>query len=176
MRRQLVVIGIVFLLVGLPLWYFPVQSVDTGPVLDGGTSFVLGDIAPFNVLGARVPFTLSWTSHIGGLNVSLYRCGEKPTCTNLKPSTFVAGEFGDAGTLHWEGRAGIYYVLVTSGKPLTVSIDYPQPVLGGTAGLVSVVFGGMMLGLGLWLLPPADAGPAAAKRKPEDEVLGPDPF
>jgi hypothetical protein len=175
-RRPLIVIGIVFLLVGLSLWYFPIQPVDTGPVLDGGTSFVLGDIAPFDLLGAHVPFTLTWASHVGGINVSLYRCGDKPKCTGLKPSTYVTGETGASGTLHWTGTAGVYYVLVTTGKPLTVTIDYPQPVLGGTAGLVSVVFGGLMLGFGLWLVPPADAGPTGARKKPDDEILGPDPF
>lgn len=176
MRRQLVIIGIVFLLVGLALWYFPVQPVDSGPVLDGGTSFVLGDIAPLNLLRAPVPFTLSWTSHVGAINASLFRCGPTPKCTGLKPSTYVTGEYGDSGTLHWTGTAGVYFVLVTTGKPVTVTIDYPQPVLGGTAGLVSVVFGGLMLGLGLYLVPPADADPTAVRRKPEGDILGPDPF
>jgi len=172
----MVVLGVVVLLVGLAIWYYPLQPVDSGPVLDGGTSFVLGDDAPLAVLGAPIAFSLTWSSHVGALNVSLYTCGTKPKCTGLKPDDYVTGETGTGGTLHWSGRADDYYALVSTAKPLTVTVIYAQPLLGGTAGVAAVVFGGFLVGLGLWLVPPALPVKAPTAKSRDEEILGPDPF
>lgn len=178
MRRRLVVLGIVVALVGLALWYFPIQPVSTGPQLDSGTTYIVGLEAPLSILGAPIPFTLLWDAHNITMSVSVYACGEQPKCHNVGPANLLASEKGTSGTLHWQGRAGDYYAVVSTSKPLTLTLSYPEPVLGGTAGLAAIGFGGFLAALGVWLAPPRVSKRAAAPEplEPVDEILGPDPL
>ena len=175
MRRRLVVIGIALALVGAALWYFPVQSVSTGPESDSGTVFIVGLDAPLDVLGAQIPFTLHWEAR-SPVSVKLYVCGDHPTCTNLGLGTYITGENGTSGTLHWNGFADQYFALVSTIADLTVNVQYPEPVIGGTLGVALIGFAGFLVVLGVLLRPPPTPVGRPTRRSKDEDVLGPDPL
>ncbi|MGP8077811.1 MAG: hypothetical protein ACLQD8_07230 [Thermoplasmata archaeon] len=153
MHRRLIILGIAVALLGVALWYFPIQTTTTGPVTGSGTSNVVGLYAPLDVFGGSVPFTLHWQSHFT-MTVKVYSCGDSPGCKNVLPSNYLTGGSGTSGTLHWHGTAGEYFAIISTSEPLTYTLVYPEPVLGGTAGAGATVFGGFLIVLGVWLPPP----------------------
>jgi hypothetical protein len=175
-RRRILVLGIVIALVGLALWYVPLQPDSTGSQLDSGTTYVVGDQAPLSILGAEIPFTLAWETHNITISVSIYACGPQPKCHNVGPSNYLTGDKGTSGTLHWNGKANEYYAVVSSSKPLHVTLSYPEPVLGGTAGLGTLIFGGFVAVLGTFLATPPARSASPEGRTHDADVLGPDPL
>jgi len=174
-RFGIVAIGAVLIVVGGLVWYAPLQPIHDGPLTDTGSSYSIGLQAPLDVLGATVSFSLTWSSSVDE-SVEIYSCGTHPTCTGLTSSDFVAGGSGKTGTLGWTGKAGEYFAFVSSSQPIQLTIDYTEPVLGGTAGLGTLVFGGFLAALGIvTATPPRPAGAGRGART-EDDVLGPDPL
>ena len=175
MRRRLIVIGVALAILGAALWYFPVQPVTSGPNTDRGSVYIVGLDAPLDILGGSVPFTLHWQSTFT-ISVSLHSCGSQPKCTNLGPNSAIGNETGTSGTFHWTGVANTYYALVATSGPLTVTLQYPEPPLGGTVGLSLVIFGGFLAALGAYL--PTPVAPVRRSKEPagDEEILGPDPL
>jgi len=174
-RFGIVAIGATLIVVGALVWYAPLQPIHDGPLTDTGSAYTIGLQAPLDVLGATVSFSLTWSSSVDE-SVEVYSCGSHPTCTGLTNSDLVTRGSGKTGTLGWTGKAGEYFAFLSSSQPVELTVDYTEPVLGGTAGLGTLIFGGFLAALGVVsAAPPRPAG-TDRRAKAEDDVLGPDPL
>ena len=161
MRRGIVTIGIVLAVAGAALWYFPAQPVDTGAVKDTSTSYVVGVRAPLELIGGLILFDLHWSSGVE-ITISLYDCGSRTSCAGLTGAKPIATETGTSGELRWTGGPNQYFNLVPTTRPVKIDLSYTEPLLGGTAGLGLLLFGGILAGLGAW-------SPPAPPRAPRGE-------
>ncbi len=148
----MLVIGIIAALVGVGLWYAPVQTMSTGNQNVNRTTDVLEFSAPAAVLDSPIPYTVDWSASFS-ITVSLYDCGPHPLCTNLSKSNYVTGGTGKSGTLHWTGKVGEYYAFVSSTRPVEVDFEYAEPLFGGVAGIVFVGIGVVLVIAGIRLGP-----------------------
>lgn len=164
MNRRVFAIGIAIALVGAALWYVPLEPTASGGKTIYSFSRVIELDAPFDVLGAPIAFSLTWTGEYPAI-VQLYQCGHSSNCSDLPASDYVTGGSGATGTLHWTGTAGEFFLFRTSTEPITLDLHYTQPLLGGAVGLAFVIFGVFLAVLGYQVVPP-NARPAQRRRAP----------
>lgn len=178
MRRRMVIVGVILLVIGATLWYFPVQTVDATSTMSGTLpyhSLNIGLDAPFAFLGGAIAISISWVAS-ESVSLSVYKCGSS-SCNSS--DQFVGSGSGSTGSISWSGQANIYYVVErvpASGPAIQVTGHYTEPLLGGTVGLATTGFGVFVLVLGLWLMPPVvrrAPGPTPARSTSEDALNDP---
>ncbi len=144
MRGSWVAVGIVILIAGFVLWYYPISmSVGSSsvPALSGD---IVHDNPTLALLTPSVKYTTSWTSSSGAaVEVNVYNCGSDSSCSNFTSPTPVASGHGPSGSLSWSGVKGNYYAIIPSGitQSTTISVSVAQPLGGGFDGLGVVVIG-----------------------------------
>jgi hypothetical protein len=170
MRKRLLVIGIVVALAAIAVWYVPLQTVTTSDTLPLNRSQVIGLQAPLDVIGPTIGYTLHWTA-VSAATVSVYRCGTNSACTSISSGNLVARGTGPSGSLSWSGPQGNYFHIVAS-APVSITIEELEPLLGGSAGVAMLVFGGFLVVLGVRLpaLPEPEEAPVPRFEKDEFDV------
>ena len=152
MRLRILVLGVVLSLVALALWYQPLETISTTATVPADRHQVVGLVAPLDILGGPVSFTLDWSASFS-LTAQVYRCGTSPDCKTTGANNEVAQGTGASGTLRWQSTQGVYFVLVCTGGPVQVSVQETEPLLGGTVGIALLSFGLFLVVLGVWLVP-----------------------
>ncbi|HEV2166477.1 MAG TPA: hypothetical protein VGS23_05835 [Thermoplasmata archaeon] len=171
MRTGWAVVGILVLIVGVALWYIP-MNVSIGsnhvPALSGD---IVEASPPAALLTPKLPYTVTWSSDSGApVNLSVYNCGTDSTCGSFTPSDRVASGSGATGTVTWSGVKGNYYAIVPSGltAKTTVTASVGEPLFGGLLGIGLLVLGLIFLAVGAGgkskkpapkPMPPAEAPP-----------------
>jgi len=170
MRKGFVAIGVALALVGVALWYFPLQTVSSNISIPQGKSQVVGLEAPLDLLGAPITYTLHWSSSSTSV-VAVYRCGTSSTCSATGPGSLVVKGSGRTGSLSWTGPAGDYFHIIPSG-PVEVTFEELEPLLGGSLGLSVLGFGAFLAVFALWL-PAVPEGDRPVRRTHDEDRAPP---
>jgi hypothetical protein len=156
MRGNLLAVGVLLVLIGIALWYFPLQSGSLAPDhVPSGTKDIIQLSAPLDLLGSSVPFSLDWNAS-SSVTVDVYSCGTDSSCASAGSSSPVASGSGASGSLSWSGHRGQYFAVVPTGAPTTVAVSYTYPLYDGLPGIGIFVAGVIvvLLGVGLSRPPP----------------------
>jgi hypothetical protein len=175
MRRRMVILGVVLLVVGSALWYFPTETVSATSTMNGTLpyhSLNIGLDAPFAFLGGAISISISWVAS-ESVSLSVYKCG---TSACNSSNQLVGSGSGSTGSISWSGQANIFYVVErvpASGPAIQVTSHYSEPLLGGTVGIALTGFGVFVTVLGLWLMPPLPGRTPAPRtdRAPSEDAL-----
>ena len=158
MRTGMLVAGIVILIIGVVLWYLPVQPVSNSLTVPTGAGDTLSANPPLAVLTSQLTYSASWTAS-SSITVNVYDCGTDSACSNAIHSGAIATGTGSSGSLSWTGPKGEYYLIVPS-STATVTAGATEPLAGGLVGVALLVVGLIIAIVG------AVRGPAKAKASP----------
>jgi len=166
MRSNLLAVGILLVLIGVALWYFPLQSGSLAPDhVPSGTKDIIQLSAPLDLLGSAVPFSLDWNAS-AKVTISVYGCGTDSSCASAGSSAPLTTGSGVSGSLSWTGHRGQYFAVVPTGATTTVDVSYDYPLYDGLPGIAIFVVGVIVVLLGVGLsrpLPPIKEFPAQIK-------------
>ncbi len=168
MRTGMLVAGIVVLIIGVVLWYVPVEPVTSSLTVPTGAGDTLSANPPLAVLSSQLTYSASWTSS-SSITVNVYDCGTDSSCSNAIHSGAIATGTGSSGSLSWTGPKGDYYLIVPS-STATVTAGATEPLAGGIVGVILLVVGLLLAIIGAVRRPatpkaapaPAAAPPSAA--------------
>jgi hypothetical protein len=152
-RSSVVVIGVVLAVVGFALWYAPLEDVSKGTVEIVKPTYVVGVQVPLDVLGGGLDYEISWHSS-SSESLRVYDCGTDSNCADATHAPQVAQASGNSVQFKFAAKSGRYYDLVFSALPISPTISYVEPVLGGTLGLASTLVGVIVAIVG-GTMPPA---------------------
>jgi uncharacterized membrane protein len=150
-RAGIAVFGVVLVLVGAVLWYFPLVSESSSIEVPNGDAYVFG--LPGTLIIGPVPYAASWTANAPA-NVTVYSCGTDSGCPNGPNSPAIGAATGSSGSIHWTSSAGHYFLLVPN-TTSNVTVTYEEPVGAGLAGLGVLGIGVIVVVVGLALRRPA---------------------
>lgn len=151
MRPNLLAVGILLILIGAGLWYYPLTNASYPAVTDAaGTRDVVGRGVPVAAPGEGLQYSASWESS-ASVTVSVYACGSDKSCSLAGSSSAIVTETGLSGTASWTGHPGQYFAIVSTGGSITIVVSYTEPVFGGILGLSIFVLGWIILILGVGL-------------------------
>jgi len=149
MRTGWVIVGVIVLILGFALWYYPMSLAVGSNDVPATAGEEVNANPPLALLTPNLPYTATWSADSGlTVNVSVYNCATDSTCTHFNPSTDrVASGKGVSGTVTWSGVKGNYYLVVPTGLTgkTTISVSVGEPLAGGLAGLALVVIGLILL-------------------------------
>ncbi len=154
MRGNLLALGVLLVLIGVALWYLPIQGGTISPVhLPSGSKDIIDVSAPLDLLGSSVPFSLDWNAS-SSVTVDVYSCGMDSTCASAGSGSPVTTGSGVSGSISWSGHRGQYYAVVPTGATTTVDVSYTYPLYDGLPGIAIFVAGVVVVLLGVGLSRP----------------------
>jgi len=182
MRSNLLAVGVLLVLIGIALWYFPLQSGSLAPdTVPSGTKDIIQLSAPLDLLGSSVPFSLDWNAS-SSVTVHVYGCGSDASCASAGSGSPVASGSGVSGSLSWSGHRGEYFAVMPNGATTTVDVSYTYPLYDGLPGIGIFVVGVIVVLLGVGLSrppPPVKEVPAhfktTATMEQDGQVVEPGP-
>lgn len=158
MRAGMLVVGILLLIVGIVLWYLPVQPSATTQAVPTGEGAIISANPPLAVLTSSLSYNANWSAS-STVTVNVYDCGTDTQCTNAVHTSPIATGTGASGSLSWSGPKGEVFLVVPS-STATVTTTVTEPLLGGVIGVVLLVIGILLAAIGA-MRAPKKAAPAA---------------
>jgi len=154
MRGNLLAVGVLLVLIGVALWYFPLQTGSLpADLVPSGTKDIIQLGAPLDLLGSTVPFSLDWNASTS-VTVNVYACGADASCSSAGSGAPLATGSGASGTIDWSGHRGQYFALVPTGGSATLHVSYTYPLYDGLPGIALFVVGVIVVLLGVGLSRP----------------------
>jgi hypothetical protein len=161
-RAGVAVFGVVLVVVGAVLWYFPLVTNSSSIEVPTGDGYVFG--LPGVLLIGPIPYTASWTSG-GPTNVTVYACGTDSGCPNGPVAPVVATASGASGSIRWTSSAGHYFLLVPN-TTSNVTVEYSSPIGAGLVGIGLLGVGAIVCVVGLATRPPGSRTTSGAPDSP----------
>lgn len=153
MRTGILLAGIVVLILGVVLWYLPIQPVTSTLTVPTGAGDTLSANPPLAILSSELTYSANWSAG-SSITVNVYDCGTDTSCTNAIHTGAIATATGSTGSLSWTGPKGNYYLIVPSGTA-TVTAGVTEPLAGGIVGVLLLVVGLVLAIFGAVRNPPA---------------------
>jgi heme/copper-type cytochrome/quinol oxidase subunit 1 len=168
MRTWVLIVGLVFLAVGVGLVVAPYHPAPTPINLAGSNSpsAPLGVSAPYS-LGDLVQYNLTWVGAPTGTAISVYACGSDPTCAH--PGPLLAYVPSSSDGVSFALAPGQYFV-VNSTTATTVTLTTNLQGAYGLLGLAPLFLGGVLTTVG-WTTYPVGASPTDGLTRKLDRYL-----